>query len=132
VPFVNASIFGVLWYQGENNGYECLGGDADAARVGTAPPASGDPRSCGDVLAGSGYACSPANLVASWRAQWSARLGTTAADLAFGVMSLAAATSEGHPLNMANFRHAQTAGLGFLPPGPPGSRMERTFVAQVT
>ena len=46
-----------------------------------------------------------------------------------GIVSLAAGTSEGNSANMPNFRHAQTASYGFLP-GPPGSRMENTFIAQ--
>jgi len=47
----------------------------------------------------------------------------------FGIVSLAAGTSEGHSANMPNFRHAQTASYGFLP-GPEGSGMENTFIAQ--
>lgn len=57
------------------------------------------------------------------------RPGTTASDFPFGIVSLHAGGSEGHPYNMANFRHAQTANYGFLP-GPKGSGMERTFIAQ--
>ena len=34
----------------------------------------------------------------------------------FGIMQLADGTSEGHGTNMANFRFAQTMGLGVLPP----------------
>ena len=47
----------------------------------------------------------------------------------FGIVSLAAGTSEGHGKNMGNFRHAQTASYGFLP-GPEGSGLESTFIAQ--
>ena len=36
---------------------------------------------------------------------------------------------QGHGANMANFRHAQTASFGVLP-GPAGSGMENTFIAQ--
>jgi len=55
--------------------------------------------------------------------------GTTSPTFPFGLVSLHAGGSEGHEFNMANFRHAQTAGYGFLP-GPAGSGMENTFVAQ--
>ena len=69
------------------------------------------------------------NLVMSWREQWSVVPNTTDPVFPFGIVSLAAGTSEGHGPNMANFRHAQTASYGILP-GPPGSGMEKTFVAQ--
>ena len=69
------------------------------------------------------------NLVTSWREQWSAVPATTDPTFPFGLVSLAAGTSEGHGANMANFRHAQTASYGVLP-GPAGSGMEKTFVAQ--
>lgn len=55
----------------------------------------------------SGYACSMHNLVNSWRQQWSLTKGTTSATFPFGIVSLAAGTSEGHTYNMPNFRHAQ-------------------------
>ena len=85
--------------------------------------------SCGNVLAKTGYACSTLNLVTSWREQWSATADTTDPTFPFGIVSLAAGTSEGHGKNMGNFRHSQTASYGFLP-GPAGSGMEKTFIAQ--
>lgn len=54
---------------------------------------------------------------------------TTSPMFPFGIVSLAAGTSEGHSQNMPSFRHAQTASYGFLP-GPKGSGMENTFIAQ--
>lgn len=84
---------------------------------------------CGNVQAKTGYACSTHNLVTSWREQWSVVPDTTSAVFPFGIVSLAAGTSEGHGKNMGNFRHAQTASYGFLP-GPKGSGMESTFIAQ--
>ena len=76
------------------------------------------------MLANTGYSCSTHNLVTSWREQWSAVPDTTDKMFPFGIVSLAAGTSEGHSHNMGNFRHAQTASYGFLP-GPAGSGMEK-------
>jgi hypothetical protein len=75
-------------------------------------------------------ACAMKNLVVSWRRQWSVTPQTTDPQFPFGIVSLAAGTSEGHGANMPNFRLAQTASYGILP-GPPGSGMEKTFIAQV-
>ena len=85
--------------------------------------------SCGNSLQDTGYACSMKNLVTGWRQQWSAEHGTTSETFPFGIVSLAAGTSEGHGAAMPVFRHAQTASYGMLP-GPPGSGMENTFIAQ--
>lgn len=132
-PFINYTIKGALWYQGENNVHECLEAPLPSS---PSSPTVGDPAAkdggvdaCGNSLAGTGYACSTKNLVGSWRRQWSAAAGTTDAAFPFGIVSLAAGTSEGNANNMANFRHAQTASYGFLP-GPAGSGMENTFIAQ--
>lgn len=84
---------------------------------------------CGNSLNNTGYACAMKNLVTTWREQWSVVPGTTPAILPFGIVSLAAGGSEGHPGSMPVFRHAQTASYGFLP-GPTGSGMENTFTAQ--
>ena len=112
--------------QGENNVHDCVhagahGGSGVVGNTGI--------DGCGNVLAKTGYACSTKNLVSSWRAQWSAQKDTTSSMFPFGIVSLAAGTSEGHSQNMGNFRHAQTASYGFLP-GPAGSGMEKTFIAQ--
>ena len=112
-PFINYTIFGALWYQGENNVYECIG----AGNRGGQDP---DNLACGNVLNNTGYACSMKNLVQTWREQWSAEAGTTSATFPFGIVSLAAGTSEGHTAAMPVFRLAQTASYGFLP-GPKGS-----------
>jgi len=123
-PFLNYTIFGALWYQGENNVHECItdksqrGGSVD---VGT--------KACGNVLNNTGYACSQKNLVQTWRQQWSITPSTTFKMFPIGIVSLAAGTSEGNSMNMANFRLAQTASYGILP-GPDGSGMENTFIAQ--
>ena len=69
------------------------------------------------------------NLVASWRKQWSEVKGTTDDTFPFGIVSLTACIFEGHGAAMSAFRHAQTASYGMLP-GPAGSGMEKTFIAQ--
>eukprot|EP00040_Diaphanoeca_grandis_P024611 m.135537 g.135537 ORF g.135537 m.135537 type:complete len:835 (+) comp29800_c0_seq1:114-2618(+) len=124
-PFLNFTIFGALWYQGENNVHECInmhgGGHSTGVDVG--------PTACGNVLNNTGYACSAKNLVQTWREQWSVDPSTTSPLFPFGIVSLAAGTSEGNSMNMPNFRLAQTASYGVLP-GPSGSGMENTFIAQ--
>jgi hypothetical protein len=100
--------------------YECIGANSKK---------DGGLAACGNVLKNTGYACSTHNLVNSWRQQWSVAKDTTSPTFPFGIVSLAAGTSEGHGFNMPNFRLAQTASYGFLP-GPAGSGMENTFIAQ--
>ena len=123
-PFVNYTIFGALWYQGENNVHDCVGAAGHGAGGQDVPIDS-----CGNSLQATGYACSMKNLVAGWRKQWSVVKGTTDETFPFGIVSLAAGTSEGHSAAMPAFRHAQTASYGMLP-GPAGSGMEKTFIAQ--
>ena len=118
-PFINSTIFGALWYQGENNVHDCVGAGRRDSGI----------DACGNVQTKTGYACSTHNLITSWREQWSAVPDTTSSMFPFGIVSLAAGTSEGHNKNMGNFRHAQTASYGFLP-GPAGSGLESTFIAQ--
>jgi hypothetical protein len=75
-PFVNMTIAGAIWYQGEQN---ILFGE-------------------GSVLNKSGYACQQAAMIRSWREAFSADAGTTNADFPFGVTSLAGGCSEGFPV----------------------------------
>ena len=70
-PFVNMTINGAIWYQGEQN---ILYGRGSAT---------------------SGYQCQLAALVRSWRESFSATRGTTAPDFPFGVVTLAGGASEG-------------------------------------
>jgi hypothetical protein len=90
------------------------------AAIGDGHSTDGGAYACGSSVNHTGYACSAKNLVSSWRQQWSTEKGTTDPMFPFGIVSLADGTSEGNTANMPNFRHAQTAGYGFLP-GPPGS-----------
>ena len=75
-----------------------------------------------------GYSCYQQTLVAGWRRVWSQTPGTTDPNAPFGIVTLASSGSEGGP-HMGAMRQAQTAGYGVLP-GPNGSVMENTFVAQ--
>jgi len=103
LPFVDTSIKGWLWYQGENN----MGGEK------------------GNVLANTGYACAMRQLIRGWRAAWSKTPGTTDALAPFGVVTLASSGSEGGP-NFGAMRLAQTASFGVLP----SPELPATFLAQ--
>ena len=92
-PWVNYSVAGVLWYQGENNLFQCA--DDGGAENG--------PGACGVLEERTGYACLVSRLVTSWREAWGD------ATLPFGVVELAGGTSEGFSRSMGAFRHAQAA-----------------------
>ena len=87
---------------------------------------SGGPTACGSAADHSGYGCNMQLLVSQWRELWSAVPGTTPADFPFGIVSLAAGTSEGHSGNMAVFRDAQIGQCAVLP----CPSFQNTFVAQ--
>jgi len=103
VPFVDMTVKGFLWYQGENNMFGTKG----------------------NSLANVGYACEQKALVAGWRKVWSETPGTTDPMAPFGIVTLASSGTEGGP-NLGPMRQAQTASYGMLP-GPSGSGMENTF-----
>ena len=86
-PLLNMSISGIVFYQGENN-------------------VAGDPKA---------YGCQLEELIKMWRRQWSYFSGTTAAQVPFGVVTLAPGGSEGHDWRMAHFRFAQTRSSHVLP-----------------
>lgn len=73
-PYVNVTIAGAIWYQGEQN--QIYGGGNGT----------------------SGYLCQQTALIATWRAAFSAVPGTTAPDFPFGVTTLAGGGGEGFPL----------------------------------
>ena len=81
-PFVNVTIAGAIWYQGEQN------------------VAFG----AGSIAKKSGYACQQASLIASWREAFSAVPGTTDHQFPFGITSLAGGCSESFPL-WSEFQH---------------------------
>lgn len=118
-PFVNATITGAIWYQGENNLFQCVGGRQQAI---------GNPSACGHAASNTGYGCFMRSLVEDWRSAWSSTpLSSTSATFPFGIASLAGGTSEGFSSNMAAFRLAQTGGTGLLPT----VAWPNTFVAQL-
>ena len=103
MPFVDMTVKGWVWYQGENNMFNAKGNSGV------------------DV----GYSCKQRELVKGWRSIWSEAASTTAPDAPFGVVTLASSGSEGGP-NMGAMRLAQTAGYGVLP----NLAMPNTFLAQ--
>ncbi len=99
-PFVNMTVRGWLWYQGENN----------------------LPYHAGNVMAKSGYACLLQELIGAWRTAWSAEPGTTAPLAPFGIVLLADSTDEGWGSNVPQMHWAQTGNAGVVPnPGLPGA-----------
>eukprot|EP01060_Flectonema_neradi_P035146 TRINITY_DN637_c0_g1_i15.p1 TRINITY_DN637_c0_g1~~TRINITY_DN637_c0_g1_i15.p1 ORF type:complete len:687 (+),score=156.87 TRINITY_DN637_c0_g1_i15:46-2106(+) len=102
-PFVNTTVKGFLWYQGENN--------------------------CGEVMGNSmtkvGYGCYQVAIVDLWRRMFSAAEGTTNKLAPFGIVSLASGGSEGHGQHMAHMRWSQTGNYGLLP----NPAMPNTFLA---
>jgi hypothetical protein len=85
-PLVNMSVRGFIWYQGENS-------------IGRFPE--------GSTTNHSGYSCEAANLVDNWRSAFSRAPNGTDPEAPFGLVTLAAGTSEGHGAEMAAFRQAQ-------------------------
>ena len=109
VPYLDMTLKGFLWYQGENNCHSTMGNSAAKA----------------------GYSCEMQALVSQWRSLWSATAGTTDEKAPFGIVTLASSGSEGaSSLAMGAMRQAQTAGFGVLPPPSSGSDMDNTFLAQ--
>jgi len=88
-PFVNYSVRGFLWYQGENNVHGVMGNSID----------------------GFGYGCQLAELVKSWRDTWHLVSNQTV-PLPFGIATLAGQGSEGSGWNMAGMRWSQTGNYG--------------------
>eukprot|EP01084_Bolivina_argentea_P265945 450930_1 len=83
--YLNMTVKGYLWYQGENNVYE-------------------EP---GSWLNYTGYGCMQPFMLKQWRSQWSVVPHTTSSVTPFGLVTLAGGTSEGHGPNMGRFRWAQ-------------------------
>lgn len=135
-PFVNMSLAGAIWYQGEQNILYARGSST------------------------SGYQCQLAALIKSWRSLFSAVPGTTQPDMPFGVVTLAGGAGEGgytwSPYNhvayprfeactngsqpfrnnpycddiaedwAAGFRAAQTGGYGYAP----NAALPNVFIGQ--
>ena len=92
-PFLNMTIGGFNWLQGENNLEYDAGNSAD----------------------GTGYSCLIAATVADWRATWSSVPGTTDPLVPFVFATIADGSDEGMGINMARMRLAQTASYGIVP-----------------
>ena len=105
LPYINYTIKGGLWYQGEND-------------VGQYP--------AGNILNNTGYACLERLLIKQWRSNWSVIENTTDPLFHFGLVTLAAGTSEGHEGAMGDFRWAQTFNYDIMP----NMYGINTFVAQ--
>ena len=103
-PFVNMTVAGWVWYQGENN-------------------VAGYP---GSSLSSVGYGCMQPRMVAAWRDIWSAEAGTTDPTAPFGLVTIAPSGAEGAGNHLSAFRWAQTANYGVLP----NPAMPKTFGAQ--
>ena len=103
LPFVNMSVKGFLWYQGENN----------LAYM------------AGNVLDRTGYACMLPALIENWRRVWSAQTGTTDPNAPFGIVQLADSTDEGWGCNVPQMHWAQTANVGYAP----NTFLPHTFMA---
>ena len=93
MPFVDMTVKGFTWYQGENNMQNVKGNAASNV----------------------GYSCKQRELVKGWRSIWSTTPGTTDPLAPFGIVTLASSGSEGNDAAMGAMRLAQTAGYGVLP-----------------
>eukprot|EP00494_Astrolonche_serrata_P032586 UN32855 len=104
-PYLNMTIKGVAWYQGENNMHEDKGNWKN----------------------NTGYACMFKSMLEGWRKDWSVEPGTTESNFGFGIVTLASGTSEGGP-DMGNMRWAQTLNYGVLPnPACPNCFMAQAY-----
>jgi hypothetical protein len=102
-PFFNTTITAIVYYQGEN---DCGG-------------------TMGNSASGIGYGCALPKMISKYRARWSSTPGTTDPLVPFGIVTLAAGTSEGNGKNMAGMRFSQTCNYGVLP----NSACPNTFLA---
>lgn len=103
LPFVDFTIKGWVWYQGEHNMHFLKG----------------------NSIANIGYGCQLKTLIEAWRNIWSRVPNTTAPDAPFGIVTLTNKGGMGRS-DVGLMRHAQTANYGALPnPGLPN-----TFLAQ--
>lgn len=111
-PYLDMSIKGWVYYQGENN---CGGLHGNSGT--SSQPASG-------------YGCMMPNLVKLWRQQWSKEPETTSPNAPFGIVSISSHDSEGAP-DMASFRWAQQGSYGTVPnPVMPNTFMAHAFDLQ--
>ena len=91
-PYLDMSIKGVIYYQGENNAGTLHGNSAQNV----------------------GYSCLMPRLISLWRREWSKVPGTTDPLFPFGFVTLSPGDSEG-AADIGSFRFAQTASYGVVP-----------------
>ncbi len=142
LPYVNMSIKGFLWCESSyplphyciahcfcdvvcpfccpstSHTDMCCCADQGENNVGEGPlinPPKNSPAGTLPTVIPTPYECMMPKMIASWRKIWSATPNTTDPNAPFGLVGLAAGTSEGHNYNMPYFRSAQTAGFGVLP-----------------
>ena len=105
LPYVDMTLKGWVWYQGENDMHNYFGSS----------------------IRNTGYACLMPKLVSTWRALWSQTPGTTDPDAPFGVVTLAASGSEGgasethaldNRLNVLEDAGGQAGTVGAFPQRP--------------
>eukprot|EP00038_Savillea_parva_P008384 m.176574 g.176574 ORF g.176574 m.176574 type:complete len:812 (-) comp14199_c0_seq1:171-2606(-) len=104
IPFVDMTVKGWVWYQGENN-------------MGALK---------GSAIENLGYSCEQRQLIYGWRQVWSRTPGTTDPHAPFGIVTLASSGAEGADAAMGAMRIAQTAGYGVLP----SPELPNVFLAQ--
>ena len=102
-PFVNTTVSGWLWYQGENSCGATMGSPLDHT----------------------GYSCMLVNMIASWRKYWSATPGTTDPLAPWGEITVHPHGCESNP-NAAVTRWAQLGNYGHAP----NALMPNVFMAQ--
>ena len=66
LPYVNMTIKGALWWQGENNAFQCHDELPEYVSHPRNAPGGG-PTACGDIADHTGYACKMKNLIDTWR-----------------------------------------------------------------
>lgn len=147
-PFLNMTIWGALWYQGENDCFTCVcEGECDIS-------------SCGNILNKTGYGCMTEAMLKAWRGAWSVEAGTTDPEFPFGreiafsfsafhcvsavlialfsrpmfadeasivAIAVVVLASEEGECGDGAFRWAQTGNFGVLP----SPQLPNTFAAQV-
>lgn len=92
LPYIQTTVKGFLWYQGENDMHGYFGNELDKT----------------------GYACLMENLVNQWRQLWSQNAGTTDPNAPFGLVTLPGSGGEGGA-SIGTMRWAQTANFGTTP-----------------
>ena len=90
------------------------------------------PGTMGNSATGYGYGCQMPAMINAWREHWSATPGTTDKLAPFGIVTLAAGSSEGNGKNMAGMRWSQSANYGEVPnPAMPGVFLAHAYLLRI-